>query len=474
MILTLLVFPIAAGLIMLFFKSRVLNSIITITYAVALAAISGWLLLHPQGFTPYFHGDSLNSLFLMVLAIVFFFSMLYNAAFLKDSGVNKGAQTLYSVFLLLFAGSMAGAILAAHLALFWAFAGLATLTASYLIFFYRTNTALNAAWKYLFICSIGIALALVGIIFLTIGTGDFNWLFFDSLYLNAKKINPLWLKLGFVFILIGFGTKAGLAPLHSWLPDVHLEAPPAVSALISGALLNVAFLGIIRMHKLMDLAALGSYSRLILLIMGFLSLFLCAIFVLKVKEYHKMLAYSSIEHMGFIAICFAIGGPAVFAGLLHMVFHALSKAAFLLTGGTIRELYHSNEISEVTGLRLKDNLTAWLWVLSFIAVSGIPPSPVFYSKFLFIQTMIEKGLIVQLVMALLLLITILFGMGRSVLIMFTGESPAPIQTDYQPRRKRILLYLPQILLFFLLFSFILGVPDALRDFIQKASDGITR
>lgn len=226
---TLLIFPLVLGVLLFIIQSKFINSFANLIYSILYLAITIFLLLKPGQFTPYFQLDDINILFMLILAVLYFCISIYNTGYLKRSKAPQKSHTYYAIFFLLFVFSMTCVILSTHLGLLWVFVEATTLTSSYLIYFNRTGESLEAAWKYIFICSIGISLAFVGIIFLSLGMGSINSLFFNDLYQNAKQIDPFWLKLSFIFILVGFGTKAGLAPMHAWLPDAHSEAPSPVS-----------------------------------------------------------------------------------------------------------------------------------------------------------------------------------------------------------------------------------------------------
>ena len=269
----------------------------------------------------YFVLDGLNLFFTLILLVVATCVAIY-----------QGKQSWkFNLIFALFILSMLGAMLSNHLGLTWVFVEATTLTSAYLILRHNDKNSLEATWKYVFLCSIGISLAFVGIILLLIASEGLNSLFFNDLYANANLINPFWLKLSFIFTLIGFGTKVGLAPVHSWLPDAHAEAPSPVSAMLSATLLNSAFLVIIRLFKLMQLAGVGASAQKLLLCMGFLSLFVTAVYLFRIANYKRMLAYSSIENMGIIAIGIALGGVGTFAAAIHLAAHSFIKSAFFLT-----------------------------------------------------------------------------------------------------------------------------------------------
>ncbi len=405
----------------------------------------------------FFALDSLNLIFMIVLVVV-------TAAV----GIYQGKQNWkYNTIFALFFLSMTGAILSSHLGLTWVFVEATTLTSAYLILQHKTQNSLEAAWKYVFLCSIGISLAFVGIILLLIGADKVNSLSYSDLYAHAKIINPFWLKLSFVFILIGFGTKVGLAPVHSWLPDAHAEAPSPVSAMLSATLLNSAFLVILRFYKLMSLAGVAHCAKVLLLTMGFLSIFVTAVYVYKIANYKRMLAYSSIENMGIIAIGTALGGSAILAAVIHLISHSLIKAAFFLTSGNILKIYKTKEVCEVKGIIEQDKITGWLWVLCAMLIVAIPPSPIFISEFLMIKQMIIEKHYLLCILFIILLTIIMFGIMRAVVKTAFG------QTNLSEKIKLgFNKYMPQIVLLSAAISFGLFCPKALYNLILGAAQWI--
>ncbi|MCU0848852.1 MAG: hypothetical protein MUD12_13285 [Spirochaetes bacterium] len=465
MIETLIFLPIALAVLILIVRNNTLNIVVTTVYAAVLLTVSIMLYLTPASFTPYFRCDDLNILFLLVLAAVFFGVAVFIIDFLRKNEAPAKSQALFTANLLVFIASMTGVILSTHLALLWVFVEATTLSSAYLIFFSHSDASLEATWKYLFICSIGIAIAFVGIIFLSMGLGNSDSLFFDDLYAGASSINPFWLKLAFPFMLAGFGTKVGFAPMHAWLPDAHSESPSPVSALLSGTLLNAALLGIMRVNKIMTLAGMKWYAENLLLIIGFISIFISAVYIISIKNYKRMLAYSSIENMGIIAICLGVGGAGFFAAMLHLAAHSFTKAAFFLTSGNILHRFKSKNIEDVRGLLKADPTTGWLWMICFAGIVGIPPFPIFLSEFLVARTMIGAGMIVPLVLFLFLLTINMAGIGKAVLRMSFGERVE----DADTHRAGVLSYLPQFAFIALLLAMGVTLPQFVQTIIQKAA-----
>jgi hydrogenase-4 component F len=271
-------------------------------------------------------------------------------------------------------------------------------------------------------------------------------------------------------MLFGFGAKMGLAPVHFWLPDAHSEAPSPISALLSASLLNSAFLVIVRVFKIMEVASCTDYARFVLLLMGFLSLFVTAVFVYHIKNYKRMLAYSSIENMGILAIGMALGGGAYVAVILHLIGHSLAKASFFLTSGNVLELFDSKRIKSVSGLVKADGKTGWLWIASFLAICAFPTSVLFISEFIMIKTMILQGHYLLCVVFALLLTIILFGIGRVVIKMAFGElsEDKAKLVDVNKSKVSPLMYLPQIIMLVMVFVLGVYVPKFLNEFIQFA------
>lgn len=476
----LLIFPLMASLLLLICKSDKLSRLIIPGYAIVFFVFSIMLCLTgydkqaaTEIFTLYFNVDSLNIIFLLVLSFVFFGVAIYNFGFIKVKEIKGIRLTYYSVGVLLFIFSMTGAILSSNLGLSWVFIEGTTLASAYLIYFDRTKHAIEAAWKYVFICSIGISLAFVGIVLLLLASGNLNSLFLNDLYRNALKMSPLWLKLAFVFFVIGIGTKAGLAPVHSWLPDAHSEAPSPISALLSATLLNVAFLIILRFFHLMELANLLKYAKILLLGMGILSIFITAIFVFNINNYKRMLAYSSIENMGIIVLGVVVGGLGLFAAIFHLIIHSLVKSTFFLSAGNILYLYETKKVEEVKSIISIDKLTGWSWILCFIAISGLPPFPLFISEFLLLKAIVEKKEFVLLAILVFLLTLIIYGIGKSVIKMSFGErahdTNGAFSNSLMVKRLPLSMYVPQLV--FILLLFILGIylPPFLTKLIQSAT-----
>ncbi len=471
-----LILPLVLCLVMFIFRKKRLNSFLVFLYAVVHSLLGVFYFTNLQylGQNQYFSLNSSNIVFYLVLSVVYLGVSIYNIGYSRnmDKLFNEKKMTRYAIMILIFVLSMTGGILADNLGLAWIFIEGTTLASAYLIYFNKTKHSIEAAWKYVFICSIGIALAFVGIILLTVAEGSLNSLNYSDLLANAKNFNHFWLNVSFVFILFGLGAKMGLAPVHFWLPDAHSQAPSPISALLSATLLNCAFLVILNVYKVMIAANCFAYARIMMLIMGFLSLFVTAVFLYHTTNYKRMLAYSSIENMGILAITAALGGVAYYAMVLHLIGHSLIKASYFLTSGNILELFETKKIKSINALSSLDNKTAWLWIASFLGICAFPPSVIFISEFLAVKTLIIQKHYILCALFLFLLTVILFAMAKVVIKMVFGERNAQKHTQIQENISKIYpsMYIPQTILLVIAFTLGIYIPKYL-DFIIRNTIG---
>ena len=366
--------------------------------------------------------DSVGLLFLSLTSLLFFLVSIYSwGYFHHERAIDKGGVShFFTPCMLFFLTAMTLTSVTTHLGLLWVAIEGTTLASAPLVYYHRNVKALEATWKYLLVCSVGIALALLGLFFVAAASGgDNSNLDVASLALRGDCVEPRWLKLGFILALIGYGTKMGLAPMHAWLPDAHSEAPSPVSALLSGALLNCAFLGILRFHQVCLAAGLGSFTSRLFILFGLASLFIAAVFLFRQHDYKRMLAYSSIEHMGILALGMGVG--AGFGSLLHMINHSLTKGFLFLTAGQILVAYHTKATSEVHGLLKKLPATGILFAIGSLAILGSPPFAPFISEFLIFKEGVLHQHGVTMIFYLIFLGMIFVGMSRTAFGMILGE-----------------------------------------------------
>jgi hydrogenase-4 component F len=472
MISLVLIFPMILGLMSLLLKNKIINRVALFGTGLlfAVVAVIRWLGIEwywlPDWFTDYFRFDTIGLYFFSIMTLVFLSSSVYSLFYFKEHNLSPKQESVFVAEIIFFVVAMVGVILSTHLALLWVFIEATTLTSALLIYFEKKKSSLEAAWKYVYICSIGIALAFVGIIILSIGSRSINSLFFMDLYNNAAKINPFWLKVSFAFLFVGLGTKIGVAPIHAWLPDAHSEAPSPVSALLSGTLLNSAFLGLLRVQEIFIRADMQSFSNFLFIVTGFLSLLISSVFMMRIKNYKRMLAYSSIENMGILFIGISLGTPGMYAAMLHTLAHSLSKTSLFLTSGNILYLFKSKKIEDAKGILKIDSTTGWLWIVSMLSIIGMPPFPIFISKFFIIKALWLNGMNWLAVLFFIFLIIVTYGMSSTVFNMAYGESKTG---EIKKQNLGFSAYAPQLILLIILFIIGISLPGQLFDLLNNAA-----
>jgi len=388
--------------------------------------------------------DDLNGTFIVLTTFVGFTTSIFSASYIGHE-LEIGRLTppfvrfyhaMYQV--LMFAMNLA--LVANNIGLMWVAIELATLTTVLMVGIYRTHEALEAAWKYFILGSVGIGLALFGTILVymaaqpVIGEG-LNAMVWTVLVTKAAQFDPALLDVAFVFLLLGYGTKVGLAPLHAWLPDAHAEGPTPISAVLSGLLLNVALYALLRFKMLLALNPSALAPGPLMVTLGLISCLFAAFMLYRRRDIKRMFAYSSIEHMGIIVFAFGMGGAlANFAGLLHMTMHSLTKSAIFYAVGHISQVKGTQKIADMGGLTVSNPVLGWGLVLGVAAIAGLPPLGIFMSEFLVVSSTFAR----EPWLATVLVIGILVGLGGLFLrlnaIAF-GEPrgpAAPAQASYVP------------------------------------------
>jgi len=381
------------------------------------------------GGTPILAADAISRFFLQLTAGLFLAVSVHAFFWLPATrehsshrvpGTRTMHRYLFVLFLLAFVSMMNLSILSAHFGLLWVAVEATTLASAPLILYHCSEGSLEAMWKYLLLCSIGIGLALFGILLLAfagkISSCPPASLGFADLSAPGVSFHPVWFKIGFVFCLAGFGTKMGLVPFHSWLPDAHSEAPAPVSALLSGALLNCCLLAVMRTLRLAPAEVLP-FCRTMLTILGLLSVLVAAFLIIRQKDFKRMLAYSSIEHLGLCALLLCYCQTAL---TTHVIAHSVSKMMLFLLAGNILLAYDTRSISKVTGMFSTLPRTACLWLIGLFAICGTPPSPLFVTEYLLVTSLPPLLAILLLV----LLFIVFAGMATACLSMTMG-TPAP-------------------------------------------------
>jgi len=365
---------------------------------------------------PFLIVDEVNVVFIVLNTLVGFTTSVFSATYIAhelDAGrLTPAYLRFYHAMYQTLMFAMNLALVANNVGLMWVAVELATLTTILMVGIYRTPAALEAAWKYFILGSVGIALALFGTILVylaarsVVGEG-LDAMAWNVLVMRASAFDPNLLNLAFVFLLLGYGTKVGLAPLHAWLPDAHAEGPTPISAVLSGLLLNVALFAVLRFKMVLSANPEALAPGPLMVTLGLISVLFASFMLYRRHDIKRMFAYSSIEHMGIITFAFGMGGPlANFAGLLHMTFHSLTKSAIFFCVGHIAQIKGTQRMADIRGLTVSHPVLGWGLVLGVMTIVGLPPMGIFMSEFLIVtstfarQPMLAVALVCGLLVAL--------------------------------------------------------------------------
>jgi len=392
----------------------------------------------------YLFVDDLNIVFILLNSFVGFTTSVFSATYigheLETGRLTPAYLRFYHAMYQVMMFGMNLALVSNNLGLMWVAVELATLSTVVMVGIYRTHEALEAAWKYFILGSVGIALALFGTILVymaarpVVGEGV-DAMVWTVVIQKVAKFDPALLNVAFIFLLLGYGTKVGLAPLHAWLPDAHAEGPTPISAVLSGLLLNVALYAVLRYKMLLAASPEAIAPGPLMVTMGLTSLIFAGFMLYRRRDIKRMFAYSSIEHMGIIAFAFGMGGPlANFAGLLHMTMHSLTKSAIFFAVGHIAQVKGTQKIADIRGLTESHPVLGWGLVLGVVAIAGMPPLGIFMSEFLVVSSTFarEPLLAIPLVGGLLVAFGALFLRLGGLAFGAPSGSTAPVEASYVP------------------------------------------
>lgn len=381
-----------------------------------------WVWPEPPIFDGYLFLDAAGKVVLSTTSALYFATAVYAQGYLRRR-LEKDNRIFVSGLLgLLAAMTVVG--LAQHLGLLWVAIELTTLATAPLIYFNRNAGSLEAAWKYLLVSSLAIALALLGTFFIALsgaGPGGPRSLLVNSLVAAGPALSKPWVRAAFVFLLVGYGTKMGLAPLHSWKPDAYGEAPGILGALLSGGITNCAFLSVARVLEVTRAAGEDAFARDALVALGLFSMALAAVFMARQRDFKRMLAYSSVEHMGIMAVGLGLGGTAVAGAFYHALNNGLAKGILFLTAGNIHRAYGSKRVEDIRGAARRLPVSGPLFLAGFLAVTGTPPFSPFFSEFLIVNGAFGAGRWAVGGLFVLFLGAVFVGMGATVLRMVQGD-----------------------------------------------------
>jgi hydrogenase-4 component F len=401
-----------AGLI----RSKPVVKAVTIAFTILHVLFTGFCWTHSgETFLEFFTFDALGVLLLSVLSLLTITTVYHGFIYVRNDSPRTYA--IYHAALMALVAAMSGAYLANGMTIVWIFVEATTLAVAALIYHDRTPAALEATWKYVFVCSVGIALAYIGILFLgfTVHDARLLHLSFDSISGIARLANPLYLKIAFIFVLIGYSTKMGLFPMHTVTVDAHTVAPAPISAFISTTLMNVGFLAIFRIYSLFSATSIFPFMNHVLILTGILSLLVSSGYMLKAKHNKRMLAYSSLENMGIVVIALGIGGIGYYAAILHIVLHSLTKAGLFYQLGQSYKVMGTYQLDDSGNYMNLYPAGASALLLGLLCITAIPPSGMFISELYMFKAMIHEGQYIYLVITATLLCFVLYAMLTRVL-----------------------------------------------------------
>lgn len=422
-----------------------------------MSGLGGWLLL-----------DALSKVILGFLSVLFFLCSLYAPGYLALRVDRPNRVFCANLFAAL--AMMTLVSLSHHLGLMWVAMEATTLVSAPSIYFNHNARSLEATWKYLLIGSVGVALALFGSFFLAYSAikADLeSTLLFDQLIQIAPKLSPPWLHAAFVLLFIGYGTKMGLAPMHTWKPDAYGEAPGIVGTLLAGGVTSCAFLAILRVYQICRAGSEAEFAREIMIFFGLLSMAVAAVFMARQRDFKRMLAYSSVEHMGILVLGIGIGSLAIYGALLHLINNGLTKGVLFLSAGNIHRAYESKVTDDVRGAIQRVPLSGALFLAGFLAITGSPPFAPFVSEFTIVNAAVGSGQFLVGGLFLLLLGIVFIGMGATVLAVVQGN--APEQKQPNGFHDSVSTGLPILLFMALVLLLGLYVPPPLESLLREAA-----
>ncbi|MDP4267198.1 MAG: proton-conducting transporter membrane subunit [Bacteroidota bacterium] len=374
----------------------------------------------------FFSIDPLAILFLIILSILTIPTFIHSFIYINNNlklNIDKNSA-IYLSSIVIFITSMTGVYLANHLVVIWVFLELSTISASVSVYLKRNAEALEASWKYVFVSSISIAFVFIGILFLSISMQEANItdLSVKTLKEHAPELNTQWLKIAFVFIFTGLTAKMGLFPMYTAGIDAKDKAPSPVSALLSTALLNAGFVAFIRFYSIFSATSIKVWMNYIMILSGLLSVFVATVYMMKVKNYKRMYAYSSIEHAGLVIMAIAAGGIGIFAAIWHLVLHSFAKSALFYQTGQVFRAFHSKSISHHGNYFRINFAGAMVLVIGFLCITAIPPSGMFITEFFILKSFFEANMTWLIIVTLILLTFIIYSFSVSVFRLLYGDN----------------------------------------------------
>ena len=486
MLIALMVLPLICSLVMAALPSKSMPKVVYESIhviSVAAVLVLGVFLVF-QEFTSgevimalgqWFRLDALSAVFVALISVigglVGIFAIPYIAHDVEEGTMNMGQVKSFYAFFSLFLFTMLLAALSNNIIMMWISVEATTLATVFLVGAYRTKTALEAAWKYVIVCAAGVAFGLYGVLLIYANAADImadptQAVFWTAILPIAGELDPTLVAIAFTFTVVGFGTKAGLFPMHTWLPDAHSEAPSPVSALLSGVLLKCAILVIIRFYVLTVTAIGTTYPRIILVTLGGLSVVIAAFSIFRQDDLKRKLAYSSSENIGVVALALGFGGPiGIAAALLHCIFHGLTKALMFCLSGNVLMRYHTRSLEKITGMLEVMPISAVLIVFGFFALSGFPPFAMFISEIGMVMAGWNSGLVAIVIIVVLALTVVVAAFAIAAVKAAFGRAPEGMEKRDLP----VMALVPEIILALAIIWFGICLPQPILTGVDDAT-----
>jgi len=434
------------------FRRQVL---LAVSLVHGLAIASFWRGLPPSEWNGFLAVDDMSLLLLTILSGLYLFVAVFMIGYFEN---EKRSDRTLVVCLLALLATMTLSAVSRHLGLLWVAVETSTLFSAPLIGFHRNRESLEATWKYLLVCSVGIALALMGTFFLAIAAHDTHSLLLPDILAHASTLSHDWLKLSVIFLLVGYGCKMGLAPTHSWKPDAYSQAPGMVVVLMAGAVTQCSFLALMRVGQICGKAGLGEFYSSILILSGALSLAVPAAMILGERNIKRAFAYSSVEHMGLLVLGLGLGGIGVTGAFFHMINNALAKVVMFLTAGSVDQKYGHCGVGEVRGVIHTYPVTGALLLVALFAGTGMFPFATFHSELMILNAAVTPKYYALAVFCVICLAIIFVGIARIVLDVVHGKPTEPVL----PKKENLVMNVPIIIAAVFMIVLGLWIPSRLE------------
>ncbi len=418
----------------------------------------------------YFTSDSIAVILLITLSILTTTSLFYSYLYIEKRKDDNKLRSIYFASFVVLIFALSCAYLANHIAIAWIFVEITTLSASVLIYHRKTERTLEATWKYIFICSVSVAMIFMGILILglAVQNAKVGELFYLNLYLNAGKLDEFWLEASFLLVFTGYTAKAGLVPMFTAGIDAKDKAPSPASAIFSSALMNVGFIGIFRFYEIIAQTNVFSWAKAVLIISAVVSIFIAATYMINVKSFKRMFAYSSVEHMGIIMLGLASAGIGYFAAILHLILHSFVKAAMFYQYGSVFRIIKSKFIKDAGGYFYLNLSGALILLLGFFLLTAMPPSGLFVTEFMIFSSLFKSGYFWIIIVTAILLTVIIYSMGENIFkLLFLKENKNGYSNNSTEKENK-LDYIPQVILLLAVIYLGFNTPVFLQNLIKEA------